>query len=79
MQLGIGPHLEESDVEQYSMGKLPEPSLAPFEEHLLACVSCQDRLLEMEAFVKAVCSVSSKLGATAPPAVTRAVSSAAAG
>ena len=61
MQLGIGPHLEESDVEQYSMGALPEASLATFEEHLLACVPCQDRLLEMEAFVNAVRSVSPSL------------------
>jgi hypothetical protein len=68
MQLQIGPHLEESDVEQYSMGELPEASLAPFEEHLLACASCQDRLLEMEAYVNAVRSVSPNLRAAPQPA-----------
>jgi hypothetical protein len=67
MELQIGPHLEESEVEQYSMGELPEASLAPFEEHLLACVSCQDRLLEMEAYVNAVCSVSPNLRAAPRP------------
>jgi hypothetical protein len=61
MQLGIGPHLDEAELEQYSMGTLPEARLAPFEEHLLACNSCQDHLLEMEAYVNAVRSVSPKL------------------
>src|SRR5438034_6515281 len=61
MQLQIGPHLDESEVEQYSMDQLPEASLAHFEEHLLACESCQDRLLEMETYVNAVRSVSPRL------------------
>ena len=61
MQIGIGPHLEDTDIEQYSMGILPEERLAPFEEHFLACDACQDRLLEMEAYVNAVRSVSPKL------------------
>ena len=49
MQLGIGSHLDDADLEQYSMGSLPETRLVPFEEHFLACESCQDRLLEMES------------------------------
>ena len=67
MQLGIGSHLDDVDLEQYSMGKLPEVRLVSFEEHLLACESCQDRLLETEAFVNAVRSVSPKLRAECPP------------
>ena len=66
MQLGIGSHLDDADLEQYSMGMLPEVRLVPFEEHLLACESCQDRLLETEAFVNAVRSVSPKLRAASP-------------
>jgi hypothetical protein len=61
MQLGIGPHLDDTDLEQYAMGTLLEDRLAPFEEHFLACDSCQDRLLEMEAFVNAMRSASPKL------------------
>jgi hypothetical protein len=61
MQLQIGPHLEESQLEKYSMGILPEQQTASFEEHLLVCETCQDRLLEMDAFVNAVRSVSPKL------------------
>src|SRR5262249_44489129 len=66
MQLGIGSHLDDADLEQYSMGKLPEARLVPFEEHLLACESCQDRLLETEAFVNAVRTVSPKLREAGP-------------
>ena len=61
MQFGIGSHLEETELEQYSMGTLSEAGLEAFEEHLLACDSCQDRLLEMEAYVNAMRSVSPKL------------------
>lgn len=61
MNLDIGQHLQEADFEQYSMGTLPAERIAPFEEHLIACNSCQDQLLEMEAFVNAVRSVSPKL------------------
>ena len=63
-QLEIGRHLDETELEQYSMGTLPEPQLPPFEEHFLACESCQDRLLEMETYVNAVRSVSPKLRET---------------
>src|ERR1700736_3194866 len=61
MQFGIGSHIEETELEQYSMGMLSEASLEVFEEHLLACNSCQDRLLEMEAYVNAMRSASPKL------------------
>ena len=61
MKLDIGQHLQEVDFEQYSMGTLPVERIAPFEEHLMACDCCQDELLEMEAYVNAVRSVSPKL------------------
>jgi len=43
------------------MGTLSEANLEAFEEHLLACNSCQDQLLEMEAYVNAMRSASPKL------------------
>jgi hypothetical protein len=61
MQLGIGPHLDDVDLEQYAMGQLPEDRMAPFEEHFLACVACQDRFLETDVYVNAVRSVSPRL------------------
>jgi hypothetical protein len=49
------------------MGTLSEACLEAFEEHLLACCSCQDRLLEMEAYVNAMRSASPKLREARPP------------
>jgi len=46
------------------MGTLAETRLEAFEEHLLACDSCQDQLLEMEAYVNAMRSASPKLRET---------------
>ena len=54
-------HLEETDLELYSMKTLPEERIEPFEEHLLECEVCQDRLLETDVYINAVCSVSPKL------------------
>jgi hypothetical protein len=46
---------------------LPEERIPSFEEHLLVCEPCQDRLLEMETYVDAVRSVSPKLRAARTP------------
>lgn len=61
MELEIGPHLEEAELEQYSMGNLPETRLEAFEGHFLVCDQCQDRLLEMESYVDAMRSASPKV------------------
>jgi hypothetical protein len=66
MELEIGPHLEESELEEYSMGTLPGARVELFEEHFLACGACQDRLLEMEAYVNAMRSASPKLREARP-------------
>ena len=63
----VGPHLLEPELEAYSMGTLSDDRMGEFEEHLLACAGCQDRLLEMESFVNAVRSVSPKLREAKPP------------
>jgi hypothetical protein len=36
------------------LGRLPEPEVAVVEEHLLVCVSCQERLDEVELFAMAM-------------------------
>ena len=61
MWLEVGSHLDEARLEQYSMGTLPEEAQAAFEEHLLACGECQDRLLETDAYINAVRAVSPRL------------------
>src|SRR6185295_2822195 len=67
MELGIGSHPEETEIEQYSMGILASERVQSFEEHFLACEPCQDQLLQMEAYVNAVRSVSPRLRAARSP------------
>jgi hypothetical protein len=45
-------HINEELLELYSMGRLGEPKLGEVEEHLLLCDQCQDRLEEVDGFVK---------------------------
>ena len=45
-------HPEEVVLEQYAMGKLDEPAVEAIEEHILVCVSCQDRLDLTETYVR---------------------------
>jgi len=66
MKLDIGAHLHEDELEQYSMGTLPGDRVGPFEEHFMVCETCQDHLLEMEAYVNAVRSVSPTLRQATP-------------
>jgi anti-sigma factor ChrR (cupin superfamily) len=45
-------HLDEEKLEQYALGVLAAEALPPFEQHVLICHGCQDRLAEMEASVQ---------------------------
>src|ERR1019366_7681453 len=47
-------HIDEEETERYSMGAMPEGAIAPFEEHLLICESCQLRLAQTDVYVAAV-------------------------
>ena len=44
VEFADGYHATDDALERYAMGCLPELELAGFEEHLLVCESCQDRL-----------------------------------
>jgi len=46
-------HLEDDLIERYSMGKLADPELTEVEEHLLACVECQERVEAEDRFTRA--------------------------
>ncbi len=54
-------HAGDDVLEQYSMGKLPEGELETFEEHLLICVECQQRLAETDAYVRAAHAAAGRL------------------
>jgi hypothetical protein len=50
VQFADSRHAADEVLERYSMGNLARPELAEFEEHLLVCESCQDRLAEEDSF-----------------------------
>jgi hypothetical protein len=55
-------HLTEDALEAYAMGKLADPEAETFEEHLLLCAGCQDRLQEMDEFVASFKVAAARLG-----------------
>jgi hypothetical protein len=59
-------HASEEVLERYSLGVLSEVETEPFEEHLLVCPVCQDRLAEMDAFVGATRRAAEKVLAGPP-------------
>ncbi|HXB72309.1 MAG TPA: hypothetical protein VNY05_28985 [Candidatus Acidoferrales bacterium] len=50
MTHGGNGHLDEDELEQYSMGNLPESESDAFEEHLLVCEQCRLRLEEIDEY-----------------------------
>jgi len=57
MQLEPDRHIEDDDLERYSMRTLGETQTPALEEHLLFCHSCQDRLYEMDQFLESIRAV----------------------
>ena len=47
-------HISEDELEQYCLDNIPESELAKIEEHLLWCHGCQDRLLVIGHYIKAL-------------------------
>ena len=47
----IATHPDETVLELYCMEKLAGPKLEAFEEHLLICADCQDRVTETDSFL----------------------------
>ena len=56
------PHITDDFLDQYAMGTLPEPDTTVFEEHLLTCGECQDRVKAADAYVTAMRSALRKNG-----------------
>ena len=47
-------HITEDILEAYSLGHLSAADVAPIEEHLLVCPTCQDRLQATDLFVATI-------------------------
>ena len=56
-------HPEDGQVEQYSLGVLSEDAIPAFEQHLLTCHECQDRVAEMDAEVQGMQAAARQLRA----------------
>jgi hypothetical protein len=56
-------HVNEEEIERYSLEAMPEEAIAPFEEHLLICPSCQHRLAQTDVYVSAMRQASARLRA----------------
>ncbi len=56
-------------LEKYSLGHLPEAEVERVEEHLLICESCQDELLNVDAYIRDVKEVCKQFEET--PATSR--------
>ncbi len=47
-------HQTDEQLELYALGRLPEPSVAEVEEHLLVCAACQERVDDLEVYAFAM-------------------------
>jgi anti-sigma factor RsiW len=54
-------HMDEETLELYALGRLNEDDAAPLEEHLLICHSCQDRLADIDEYIRTVRAAAPKL------------------
>lgn len=61
-------HMDLEDIEKYSMGGMSEEAAGEFEEHLLICQVCRDRVMESDRYVRAMRGATRQLRHRAAPA-----------
>ena len=54
MSPDLHSHIPEEILEEFSMDMLPEESCSLWEEHLLVCATCQDRVGEADEYIQAM-------------------------
>jgi hypothetical protein len=54
MRIDTNRHLDEEEIEKYSLGDVTEEESSRFEEHLLICESCQNRVTESDSYISAM-------------------------
>ena len=54
-------HPDDERIEEYSLGVLPVERVAGFEQHVLICRECQQRVAEMDAYVRGMQAAARKL------------------
>lgn len=60
MRIETNRHIDEEEIERYSMGAMPEADSSRLEEHLLTCESCQTLLTETDRYVSTMQFASAK-------------------
>ena len=61
MPLETHRHLDDEEIEKYSMGDISEKEASRFEEHLLICESCQNRVSESDSYVSTMQCASARI------------------
>ena len=54
MNTDFGEHIPEAIFDEFAMEMLCEDDCALWEEHLLVCEACQDRLAEVDEYIQVV-------------------------
>src|SRR5262245_3514867 len=54
LSMSLGRHLEDDQAELYSMGEMSGEDIVYFEEHLLTCEDCRNRVLDADRYVSAM-------------------------
>jgi hypothetical protein len=62
MNFCLRPHIPDDFLERYAMARLSPLECASFEEHLLICPICQERLAGVEEFVVIIRAALVELG-----------------
>jgi hypothetical protein len=65
MRLETNRHMDEEAIERYSLGNISEEEASQFEEHLLICESCQNRVTESDDYVSTMQCASAEIRAQA--------------
>jgi len=61
MPLDSNRHLDDGEIEKYSLRDITEEESAHFDEHLLICESCQKRVTESDRYVSAMQSAAERI------------------
>ena len=71
MRQGDDRHLDDGELEQYSMGNLPESESGAFEEHLLVCEHCRLRLQETDEYAASMRGAAAEFRSRQPQAASK--------
>jgi hypothetical protein len=71
MNSSHGCGIPEDILETYSWGRLSELESAPLEEHLLLCRACQERLEQIDEYLRVAKAATAALAETSPPDSSR--------